>query len=91
MAVAKTILVTGGRGFIGRNVVEGLSGIYHVLAPGHEELDLLDEAKVRSFFEEQQIAVVIHCAGHDHSRNSKKDRSLVVRNNLYMFFIINII
>ena len=38
------ILLTGGGGFIGRNLNEHLSREHEVLAPSHSQLDLSDDA-----------------------------------------------
>jgi len=40
----KTVFITGGRGFIGRNITEALQLLgYRVLVPSSAELNLLDE------------------------------------------------
>ena len=40
----KRILLTGGSGFIGRNILESnLAEKYEIIAPRHCELDLLDD------------------------------------------------
>src|SRR3989338_8630032 len=44
------ILITGGNGFIGKNLVEHLSKKYEVYATSHNELELLDEESVDEFF-----------------------------------------
>jgi len=36
------ILITGGSGFIGKNLVESLSRKYDIDAPAHSDLDFLD-------------------------------------------------
>lgn len=56
------LLVIGSSGFIGKNLIEGLSKKYVILHPTHEELDLLDAVKVESYFKKYKIDVVIYCA-----------------------------
>ncbi|OGK21880.1 hypothetical protein A3C23_00850 [Candidatus Roizmanbacteria bacterium RIFCSPHIGHO2_02_FULL_37_13b] len=58
----KTILITGGSGFIGRNLIEGLGKKYHILSPTHQDLDLTDSAAVNKYFKKNSIDVVIHSA-----------------------------
>ena len=60
----ENILITGGTGFIGRNLKESLCGRYHVLAPRHAELDLLDYDALFAYVRENQIDVIIHAAVH---------------------------
>ena len=60
----KRILITGGSGFIGRNLRESLSGRYTIFAPPHRELDLLDFQQVEQYIAEHQIDAVIHSAVH---------------------------
>lgn len=61
---ARRVLVTGGSGFVGRNLVPLLqeSGA-HVIAPTHTEYDLLEQRAVRRMFADQQPDVVFHLAG----------------------------
>lgn len=81
------ILITGGSGFIGRNLSEHLSGKYTVLAPRHGELELLDENAVKNFFKKNVVDVVIHSAVKPGHRNAK-DPSNQLYNNTRMFFNI---
>jgi len=67
------ILLTGGSGFIGRNLVESLSERYTWLAPGHAELDLLDAVKVTDFIKEHKVDVVVHSAVHGTSPSMYSD------------------
>lgn len=60
----KNILITGGSGFIGRNLKESLREEYNVFAPTHRELDILDFNAVDSFLSVHKIDIVIHAAVH---------------------------
>jgi GDP-L-fucose synthase len=82
----KKILLTGGNGFIGRNIKESyLSEKYQVLAPGSKELNLLDEQSVCDFFNSQSVDVVIHAAIKSCDRRSY-DKEEVLSNSLRMFY-----
>jgi len=81
------ILITGGSGFIGRNLIEHLSKKDKVLAPRHSELELLDESAVRSFFKKNAVDIVIHGAVKPGHRNAK-DPSNQLYSNTRMFFNI---
>jgi len=82
------ILVTGGSGFIGRNLVEYLSENYEIIAPTHHEMDLLDPVQVNEILKNSNIDTVIHCATWDATRFSKKDPSKVLDHNLKMYFTL---
>jgi len=81
------IFLTGGSGFIGRNLAECLKQKYELLAPGHKELELLDENAVRSYLQAHKPDVIIHSAVRPGHRNAR-DPSRQLYNNLRMFFNI---
>src|SRR5690349_9767953 len=58
----KHILLTGGSGFIGKNIIEQLGSKYVFFAPDYQELDLLDTFAVEAFFATCHIDTVIHAA-----------------------------
>lgn len=79
------ILLTGGSGFIGKNISAYFSGKYHLLAPSHVELNLLDDNMVRHFFEKQNIDVVIHSAVKPGHRNTE-DMNELFYSNTRMYY-----
>jgi len=81
------ILITGGSGFIGRNLVEKLRDIHEISAPSHSELELLDTEAVEDYFKNHKFDFVIHSAVRPGHRNAK-DPSNQLYNNLRMFFNI---
>jgi UDP-glucose 4-epimerase len=79
------VLVTGGSGFIGRNIVERLDAErYEVLAPRHAELDLLDADAVRAWLRANPVDVVVHSATKPGHRNAA-DRTGVLDAHLRMY------
>jgi UDP-glucose 4-epimerase len=80
------ILITGGTGFIGRNLKEQLANRYKILAPRSSELDLLDEKRVYDFMRQYRCDVVLHTATWNATRTSPKDTAKVLQSNLRMFF-----
>lgn len=84
----KTIFITGGRGFIGRNLSEALEKQgYRILVPSSTELNLLDEKAVDAFIEKQHIDVIVHGANKGGGRDTM-DMKDVIHTNLRMFFNI---
>lgn len=81
----KRILLTGGRGFIGRNILESpLARRYEILAPTHAELDLADTDAVDRWFAAHQVDAILHAAvkpGH----RAAKDHSDLFLTNTRMF------
>lgn len=81
----KKILLTGGSGFIGKNILESpLCGQYDITAPGHGELDLTDTESVDAFFRGKEFDAVLHAATKPGHRNAK-DLSNLLKTNLRMF------
>lgn len=81
------ILITGGSGFIARNLFEQLQKEHEIIAPNSKELDLLDSEKVSDYIKSNKFDVIIHTATYDAApKHSTKDPSKVLENNLRMFF-----
>lgn len=56
------LLLTGGGGFIGRNLLESLRANHEVLAPSHRLFDVTDTAVVDQLFQERRFDAVLHAA-----------------------------
>lgn len=57
------ILVTGGRGYVARNIADKLRTVGHdVLAPFRDELDMTDYKAVAKYFDKHQPEAVVHAA-----------------------------
>lgn len=74
------VLLTGGTGFVGRNLRERLGGRFEILAPGRSELDLLDAAAVRGFLSRCPVDAVVHAATIPGHRNAPPARDLGLGN-----------
>mgnify|MGYP001613393569 FL=1 len=83
----KNILITGGHGFIGRNLSEYFMNRHTVFAPSHHELDLLDEDAVKKFIKKKRIDIIIHGANVGGGRDTT-DIQKVAYQNIRMFFSI---
>lgn len=81
------IFLTGGSGFIGKNIIAALSCDHNILAPSSSELDLTDERAVADLFNANCIDVVIHSAVKPGHRNAT-DHSGQLYANTRMFFNI---
>jgi GDP-L-fucose synthase len=79
------ILITGGSGFIGRNLVEQLAGTYELLAPSSAELDLLNERAVREYLSAHSFDVIVHAATTRSNRGLGAPADMLDR-NCRMFF-----
>ena len=79
------ILVTGGRGFIGRNLIEHLEHEHELVAPTHAELDLADDVAVDAWFRSHDVDAVIHGAVRPGHR-AAQDPTRQLWTNLRMFF-----
>jgi len=79
------VLITGGSGFIGRNLAERLASKYEVAAPSSAELDLLDEQKVREYLGAHHFDVIVHAATTRSNRRLAAPADMLDR-NCRMFF-----
>jgi GDP-L-fucose synthase len=82
----KKILLTGGSGFIGKNIRESfLAQKYQIIAPCSRELNLIDAANSEAYFKNKTFDAVIHCAVKPGHRNAKDPTNLFY-SNARMFF-----
>lgn len=82
----KKILLTGGSGFIGKNILESyLAEKFQIVAPKRSELDLFDDKSVQNFFRNKNFDAVIHSACKPGHRNAGDVSSLFFA-NCRMFF-----
>jgi len=79
------ILITGGGGFIGRNLAEQYAGRHEIAAPLRAELDLLDAEAVRHYLDRNRFDAVIHSATERSNRGMPVRPDLLDR-NCRMFF-----
>ena len=81
----KSILVTGGSGFIGRSLIENLSSNYNFLCPSHKDLELADENATEKYFLKNKVDAIIHCANIGGTRRTTHPVN-VLGINLKIFF-----
>lgn len=82
------ILITGGSGFIGRNVIDFLARKnekYIVYAPSSKELDCLNEKQVTQYLEKHHFDYVLHFAVYAKRPDNQKDDTKKVEYNLRIF------
>ncbi len=80
------VLITGGSGFVGRNVKEYLvvKG-YDIYAPSSKELDCLNEQKVIECLKKEHYDVVLHFAVYGDGIDKSKDGTKTLEYNLRIF------
>lgn len=76
------IMITGGTGFIGKNLVENFkkNKKYKIFAPTHDELEIMNSCEVRDFINKNKINIIVHSA----VKNGENE----FNNILKMFFSI---
>ncbi|MBI5700629.1 NAD(P)-dependent oxidoreductase [Candidatus Saganbacteria bacterium] len=81
------LLITGGSGFVGKNLIEYFGEKYDILSPTRAELDLIDSIAVENYFKNNNIDIMVHSAVRPGHRNAK-DPSKQLEQNTRMFFNI---
>lgn len=83
----KKVLLTGGSGFIGRNVIEYFSNSeeYEIIAPTSKELNIIDEEAVTRYLEENYFDIVLNFAVYGDGIDKSKDGTKMLEYNLRMF------
>ncbi len=85
----KKILLTGGNGFIGRNIKESyLAQKYTMVAPSRLELDCSDDESVSDYFRNNTFDVVIHSAVKPSHRNATDTDNIFLINSRMMFNLL---
>lgn len=70
----KKILLTGGSGFVGKNVISILAKNYQVVAPSRKELDLRNTKAVSTYVKDGGFDIIIHSANPNPVKSSEYDR-----------------
>ncbi len=81
----KRVLLTGGSGFIGRNIKDYLSEKCILFAPTRKELNLLSETEVRDYISKNNIEIVIHAANPNPVKNSLDKAESMVEDSIRVF------
>lgn len=83
------ILVTGGSGFIGRNIKESyLSHKHEIVAPSRAELDCSNDESIERYFTKNAFDVIIHSAAKAGHRNSADTSNLFLTNSRMLFNLL---
>ncbi len=86
----KRILITGGTGFIGRNLQESfLKDEYVLVAPKRAELDCSNDQSVREFFAGKHFDGVIHAAAMPGHRNAADTGDVLYTNARMMYDLLD--
>ena len=80
------MLLTGGTGFVGRNVLPALARQFSVDAPGRSELNLLDELSVETFVRNGGYDVVVHLANSTPAKNKVDRADRILAHSLRAYF-----
>jgi len=83
------VLLTGGSGFIGKNIVESyLNEKYQIFAPPRTELDCSDDVSVERYFTKHTFDVVLHSASKPGHRNATDQSGILMTNSRMAFNLL---
>jgi len=86
----KKILLTGGSGFVGKNILESyLAHKYEIAAPSRAQLDLSNEKSVETYFRDKNFDTIIHSAAKPGHRNAKDVSKIYCTNTKIFYNLIN--
>ena len=75
------VLLTGGKGMLGRTLVRELGGDFEVVPTDLQEADITDENAIDAVFARHAPDVVIHCAAMTAVDRCETERDMVFRLN----------
>jgi UDP-glucose 4-epimerase len=78
------VLITGGKGYIAKSIVNILQDKYQITSPGKDELNLTNRESVDKFFKNKYFDIVIHTAIKGGSRLNEDDQSVLLDNIIMM-------
>ena len=81
----KNVLLTGGTGFIGRNIKPILEKQFNLFSPSRKELNLKDEKEVRNYIKKNKIEVIIHSANPNPVKNLLDEAQLFFEDSMRCF------
>lgn len=86
----KNILITGGNGFIGKNLVEAYKNKYRILAPDSKKIDITNFKELKKFINKNHVEIIIHAATYTNKRRNI-NVDLEVEQNLRMIYNIELL
>ena len=86
MSARKKMLLLGGTGFIGRNILPSVMKDFRVDSPSRGELDLLDEVAVERLVRNGAYDVVVHLANSTPAKNPKDAPERMLADSLRAYF-----
>ncbi len=84
------ILITGGSGFIGKAFIKRYRKTFDIVAPTHDEMDLLNARSVEAMFAKNKFDAVLHLAGaadRSSSATIEVDNLIMFKNIQYMSIV----
>ena len=82
------VFLTGGTGFVGRNILPELSSCYTILAPKRNELDLYNEHAVYDFVKHNRVDIILHFANPNPYKNSLDSQDSFFFDSLKLYYNI---